>query len=338
MAWEDYIDDVGVGTLSGAASGAAIGSVVPVIGTGIGAAAGGLIGGVSGWWDQYSRNKNKGSAENLIKRFNQGGQSSSISPALMRRARLLAGGGHQGQGGVSYDTDFASQLIRGDIPQSVASALDRRIGSRFDTLRRNQGGQLARSGVLNSSIGGRLMGDTYDSERNALTDSYMNTLMQRQQFGLNLLGAADMSQGRQADRDLASQQLGFNVLSNADRQRFARETFGVNAQLGLLGQQQARRDSSLESSGNILGNLYTNYRDDQRFNQQLAQQNSQFSQLLGLSQGGGNSPIQAKAQLSAVQLGGGNILGSRDPFKLLSESRTGAGGYGSRNSPLTSRY
>lgn len=193
------------------------------------------------------------------------------------------------------------------------------------------------------------MADTYDSQRDALSNAYMNTLLQRQSLGLGLLNSADASRralmgmganqlNRQADRDLAYQQMGFNVLSDADRRKYARETFGLNARLGQLGQQQARRDATLESSGNILSNLYTNYRDDQRFDKSLAQQNEQFSQLLNLANagqgggGGGNrniSPIQAKAQLYATpQLGGGNILGQRDPFDLLSRKRTGAGGYG----------
>ena len=328
------------------------------------------VGSWFGWGPKAREKEQRAAADQLIGNFMKNPGSQFVNPQLLARAQRAAGGGMgrdqvmtrvardwvEGRGGLPYDTNLANQMLRGDIPPSVAAAMDRRIGSRFDTLRRQQGGQLARSGVLRSSAGGRLMADAYTSERNALTDAYMNTMLQRQGLGLNILGAADASRrayatmgthelGRQADRDLAYQQMGCNVLSDADRRKYARETFGVNARLGLLGQQQARRDAGIEASAGILSNLYTNYRDDQRFNQQLAQQDSQFSQLLNLSnQGNRNtSPIQAKANLSAVSLwtpqgGGGNILGSRDPFKLLSQSRTGAGGYGARNTPLTSRY
>ncbi len=363
MAWTDYADDVGIGALSGAATGAALGSFVPIIGTGLGAAAGGLIGGIGGWFSERDRKKNANSAENLIKQF-AAGHKDPLSPALRARAQRLAMGGQgvdpqmqrlarawaAGEGGISYDTNLANQMLRGDIPPSMAAAMDRRIGNRFDTLRRQQGGQLARTGVLRSSAGGRLMADTYDSERNALTDTYMNTMLQRQGLGLNILGAANADLrarqmmgaselGRQADRDMAYQRLGFSMLT--DPSTLNRDSIALNARLGLLGQQQVRRDATLESAGNLLSGLYTNYQDQQRFDKLLSQQNNQFSQLMGLSSGGGGgkiSPIMAKANLSAVQLGGGNILGSRDPFKLLSQQRTGAGGYGARNTPLTSRY
>ena len=324
----------------------------------------GLIG-MIGFDEKLKTQEQQQAADQLIDNFMKNPGSQFVNPQLLARAQRAAGGGLgrdqvmtrvardwvAGEGGLPYDTNLANQLLRGDIPPSVAAAMDRQLGTRFDRLRRDQGGQLARSGVLRSSAGGRLMADTYDSQRQALSDAYMNTLLMRQQFGLNLLGAADASRrayatmgahelGRQADRDLAYQQMGFNVLSDADRRKFARETFGVNARLAQLGQQQVRRDATLEASGNILGNLYTNYRDEQRFNQQLSQQGDQFSQLINLTnQGNRVSPIQAKADLSAISLfAPDSVMKSGNRFKTLGESRTGAGGYGARNTPLTSRY
>lgn len=323
---------------------------------------GGFAGGSDAAIDTYEQQT---AADQLIDNFMKNPGSQFVNPHLLARAQRAAGGGLgrdqimtrvarkwvAGEGGLPYDTNLANQLLRGDIPPSVAAAMDRQLGTRFDRLRRDQGGQLARSGVLRSSAGGRLMADTYDAQRQALSDAYMNTLLMRQQFGLNLLGAADASRrayqtmgayelGRQADRDLAYQQLGFNVLSDADRRKFGRETFGLNARLARLGQQQVRRDATLESAGNILSNLYTGYRDEQRFNEQLAQQNNQFNQLLNLSDGNRNiSPIQAKADLSAISLfAPDSVMSKGNRFKTLGESRTGAGGYGTRNTPLTSRY
>ena len=319
--------------------------------------------GLKGYHTQRKAQVQRDKAQGLIDSF-MGGGKSYVNPGLISRAQILAGGGQgrdplvdstarkwlSGEGGIPYDTNLANQLLRGDIPPSVAAAMDRQIGTRFDRLRRQQGGQLARSGVLRSSAGGRLMADTFDSQRNALSNAYVNTMLQRQGLGLNILGAADASRrayatmgahelGRQADRDLAYQQMGFNVLSDADRRKYARETFGVNAQLGLLGQQQARRDAALESSGNILSNLYTNYQDQQRFDKLLSQQGDQFSELMKLSGGGNTSPIQAKADLSAVSVfAPDSVMSKGNRFKTLGESRTGAGGYGTRNTPLTSRY
>ena len=317
----------------------------------------------------YERGVEKGertaAVDQLINNFMNKPNSQFVDRSLLNRAHQAASGvigGDPyltgvskdfiaGKGGIPYDTDLANQLLRGDIPPSMAAAMDRQIGTRFDRLRRNQGAQLARSGVLNSTVGGRLMADTYTGQSNALADAYLNTMLQRQGLGLNILGAADASrrayQGmgintlqRLADRNLAQQQLGFNVLSDADRQRFARETFGINTQLARLGQQQARQDASLESSAGILSNLYTNYQDQQRFDQQLAQQNDHFSQLLNLSsQNNTTSPIQAKANLSAVSLfSDDSAVKPGNRFKTLGESRTGRGGYGAQNTPFTSRY
>lgn len=320
--------------------------------------------GFLGGQEKLKTQKQQAAADQLIENFMKNPGSQFVNPQLLSRAQQAAAGGLgrdpqtdavarrwlTGEGGIPYDTNLANQLLRGDIPPSVAAAMDRQIGTRFDRLRRNQGGQLARSGVLNSSAGGRLMADTYDSQRRALSDAYVNTMLQRQGLGLNILNSADASRRgyaamganqlqRLSDRDLAYQQMGFNVLSDADRRKYARETFGLNAQLGLLGQQQARRDAALESSGNILSNLYTNYQDQQRFDKLISQQDDQFSQLMNLSGGGGTSPIQAKADLSAVSLfGGDSVMSKGNRFKTLGESRTGAGGYGARNTPLTSRY
>lgn len=310
-----------------------------------------------------AEDKQRDAVNKLIDNFTQNPNSQFVDRQLLARAQQGAMGNLgkdpyltsmsrnwiEGRGGVPYDTNLATQLLRGDIPPSVAATLDRQIGTGFDRLRRQQGGQLARTGVLNSSVGGRLMADTYDSQRNALADAYMGTMLQRQGLGLNILNSADASRrayqgmginnlNRLADRDLAYQQLGFNVLSDADRQKFAKETFGINARLGMLGQQQARRDASLQSAGNILSNLYTNYQDTQRFDQLLGQQNDQFSQLLNLS-GGKPSPIQAKANLSAVSLfSDDSIMKPGNRFKPLLQSRSGAGGYGTRNTPLSSRF
>lgn len=319
--------------------------------------------GLKGYHTQRKAQAQQDKAQKLIDSFMSGGKS-YVNPGLISRAQLLAGGGQgrdplvestarrwlSGEGGIPYDTNLANQLLRGDIPPSVAAAMDRQLGTRFDRLRRNQGSHLARSGILRSSVGGRLMGDAYDSERMALSDAYINTLLQRQQLGLGILNSASadrralMGMGanelqRLSDRDLAYQNLGFQVLSDADRRKHARETFGLNAQLGLLGQQQARRDAALESSGNILSNLYTNYQDQQRFDKILSQQGDQFSQLMKLSGGENTSPIQAKADLSAISVfAPDSVMSKGNRFKTLGESRTGAGGYGARNTPLTSRY
>lgn len=355
----------------GGAAGVGIRNLLPkswgkwrdTIGGGVSTVVGGPFG-LSGYHEQRQQQNRQAAADTLVDNFIETRNSQFVNPALRQRAQGYAAGGGgsdpllrstaqswlQGQGGIPYDTNLGNQLLRGDIPPSVAATLDRQLGTRFDRLRRAQGGQLARSGVLNSTIGGRLMADTYDSQRNALADAYMNTLLQRQGLGLNILGAADAQRrayqsmganqlGRLADRNLAYQQLGFNVLSDADRRRFARETFGMNTALTRLGQQQGRRDAGLESSANILGNLYTNYRDDQRFNQQLALQDKQFNQLLNLAGGGNISPIQAKANLSAVSLfGDDSVMKPGNRFKTLGEARTGAGSYGARNTPLTSRF
>ena len=333
--------------------------------------------GLLGWIGGEAKVKEKrqrAATDQSITNFMQNPNSRFVNPQLLARAQRAAAGGMgrdanitnaahdwlRGEGGIAYDTNLANQMLRGDIPPAMAAAMDRRIGNRFNTLRRNQGGQLARSGILNSSAGGRLMADTYTSERDALANAYLNTMMQRQQLGANLLGRADASRqayqrmglsalDSQAARDLAYQQLGFNVLSDADRRNYARETFGLNAQLGVLGQQQARGDATLGASANILGNLYTTHQDQQRFDQQLAQQDRQFNQLLNLSQPQTTpptgqrtpiSPIQAKADASAATLwtpqgGGGNILGSRNPFELLNR-RTGAGAIGTP--PNNSRH
>lgn len=312
---------------------AAIAAAVPAIYT-TGKEIGKDVAGLFGW--KSAEAKQQDAANKLIDNFMKNPRSQFVNPQLLARAQRAAAGDINVASGVPYDTNLANQLIRGDIPPSVAQAMDRRIGQSFRRLRQSQGGQFSNRGLANSTFAARRMGDIYGSERNALTDAYMNTLLQRQQFGLNMLNQANVSAHRNMDRGLSMQQLGFNVLSNADRQRFANQAFGLNARLAQLGQQQIRRDASLEASGDILGQLYTGYQDNQRFAAQQAQQQRQFDQLLALS--GGRNPLQAKADLSAVSLfADDSIANPANRFKTIGEMRQGGGGYGTRTNPYGTR-
>lgn len=82
-------------------------------------------------------------------------------------------------------------MQRGEVSPAEIDYLQRALSSRFGEMRRGLGGQLARRGLADSSIAGRLMAGTYDSERNALADALVARSFQRQGLGFDLAGRRD---------------------------------------------------------------------------------------------------------------------------------------------------
>ena len=299
MAWTDYVDDVGGGALGGAATGATIGSVVPVIGTGIGAAVGGLIGGGVGFFSERERQQKRSGANKLINSYMNGGVNRYLSPQVMGQAQnwALQGGGNfggdpgmkglarqwaGGQGGVDFNTQLGQQMLQGGVDPGTMAMLNRQIGGQFDQLRNQQGASQARAGLGQSSIGQRMMGDTYNAERNAMSDAVAGQSLARQNLGLGILSQADASMfarqnlganefARQQGFDLAGENLnmnyrnmGFNVLSGAENRDMARQQFGLNAKLGVMGQEQGRQDATWQGIAELGGGLYSEHMEGQR--------------------------------------------------------------------------
>lgn len=93
--------------------------------------------------------------------------------------------------GLLSDTEqqeLAEKWANGELDEATVKNITRMLSDRFDQLRKQQGGRLARSGIANSSIGERIMADTYDSERDALAESLANQTFARQQLGLGMMG------------------------------------------------------------------------------------------------------------------------------------------------------
>ena len=301
MAWEDYVDDVGGGALSGAAAGATIGSVVPGIGTAVGAGAGAVIGGVGGYFSERGRQQQRQSSNDLVNSYMNGGVNKYMSPQITGQAQNWAmqgqgGGGFGGdprmkalaqqwaggQGGVDFNVGQAQQMLQGGVDPGTMAMLNRQIGGQFDQLRSQQGASAARSGLSQSSIGQRMMNDTYNSERNAMSDAVARQSLARQQLGLGILSQADSSMfarqnlganefARQQGFDLAGQNLdmdyrrmGLGVLSGAENRNMGREQFGLNARLGIMGQDQARTDATWQGVAQLGGGLYSEHMEGQR--------------------------------------------------------------------------
>ena len=318
MAWEDYVDDVGGGALSGAATGATIGSVVPGIGTGIGAGVGAVIGGLGGYYSERGRQQQRQSSNDLVNSYMNGGVNRYLSPQVTGQAQhwaLQGGGGFGGdprmkalaqqwaggQGGVDFNVGQAQQMLQGGVDPGWMSMLSRQLGGQFDHLRSQQGASAARRGIGRGSIGQRMINDTYNSERNAMSDAVARQSLARQQLGLGILSQADASMlsrqnlganefARQQGFDLAGQNLdmnyrrmGLGVLSDAENRSMGREQFGLNARLGMMGQDQARTDATWQGIAQLGGGLYSEHMEGQRRAAELDAFNKHSEAMQGLA-------------------------------------------------------
>lgn len=82
-------------------------------------------------------------------------------------------------------------MKRGEVSPAELGYLERALSARFGEMRRDLGGQLARRGIADSSIAGRLMAKSYDAERQSLADALVGRSFQRQQLGFDVAGRRD---------------------------------------------------------------------------------------------------------------------------------------------------
>lgn len=93
--------------------------------------------------------------------------------------------------GLFSDTELqelAESWAAGEIDPQTQRQITRLVADRFEQIRTQQGGRLARSGIADSSFAERVMADTDASERDTLTSAMAQEVSARQQMGLNLLG------------------------------------------------------------------------------------------------------------------------------------------------------
>jgi len=83
---------------------------------------------------------------------------------------------------------IAKQKIYGPTDPVATKALQTAIGRRYDQIRRTQGADITRRGLMQSTIGGNIMGQTYDAERQALAEAIANLRLQQEQLGFGLYG------------------------------------------------------------------------------------------------------------------------------------------------------
>ena len=268
------------------------------LGAGAASLGGGPLG-LSGYRDALKQQKQQEQADSVISSYLNGGHNRYLTPAHTQQAQnwALQGGGNfggdpgmkglarqwaGGQGGVDFNTQLGQQMLQGGVDPGTMAMLNRQIGGQFDQLRNQQGASQARAGLGQSSIGQRMMGDTYNAERNAMSDAVAGQSLARQNLGLGILSQADASMfarqnlganefARQQGFDLAGRnldmnyrQMGFNVLSGAENRDMARQQFGINLQLGRLDRSEARRDATQQNSAEVLGGLYSEHMEGQR--------------------------------------------------------------------------
>ncbi len=91
------------------------------------------------------------------------------------------------------ERSLAEALMRGEISPDQIGYLERALSGRFGEMRRDLGGQIARRGLADSSIAGRLMAKSYDNERSVLADALVSRSFQRQMLGHELAGRRDQN-------------------------------------------------------------------------------------------------------------------------------------------------
>lgn len=323
MAWTDYVDDVGTGALSGAATGATIGSVVPVVGTTAGAIAGGVIGGVSGWFSERERQNQMGSMGDLqgidpelerlrISPHYQSLFQSTLDPAYNQIMTsdaynsLLSGGVDPAFADViaaQNDPGFQA-MLRGEIDPAYNNALTRSVSGHFAKQRNQLAASLANSGVLSSSAGGRLLADTYNSERDALTNALAGNQLQRMSLAHGLLGSrASAIAGNRLSR-LA---LGYNTAGQIANNRLSRgalanqhaSTMAANRlnRQGLHADIMAERNAQRTAAGAGTAELFGNILDYNLAQDQLAaERNKGMTQYLP-GQIGPQAPAQKRSPI-----------------------------------------
>ena len=84
--------------------------------------------------------------------------------------------------------ELAARYARGEIDEATENQIAKQIAGRYARIHRNVGADIARRGLMNSTIGGRLMADSYNAEGQALTDAIARTAFERQRMGLAMQG------------------------------------------------------------------------------------------------------------------------------------------------------
>lgn len=239
---------------TGAGLGATIGSAIPVIGTGIGTAIGGIGGGLYGYFsgpdeDPYQAYQSP---------FTPGSVDSALLAAQNRNqglySRIQGSDAYQGLIGGGLDSIYDQVLgspnfqamLAGEVSPQYTDYLSRQLGQRFNTLRSDVGANLARRGLANTTIGARQINDTYNNERQALSDALAARSMQRQALGFDIANRAagnrlsrlglgyNMTQAIGANRQHMASQIANNRLA---RSGFGRDTMAMqNAQQAAIGQ------------------------------------------------------------------------------------------------------
>ena len=133
--------------------------------------------------------------------------------------------------GLLSDTEMqelARRYARGEISPEQEQAIVSALATRYDQIRETQGADLARRGMLESSMAGRVMAETYQNEQDALAQALVNASMQRQQMGMEMLA---QQQGlQQQGYAAAANVLGTLALEHWRSQRNPTGGFGAGYQ------------------------------------------------------------------------------------------------------------
>ena len=129
-----------------------------------------------------------------------GAQGGAAGYAVGRGPGAVIGAGIGALAGLLSPTEqaeLARKYARGEIPKAVQDRIAKTLAKRFMVLRTEQGADLARRGLLGSTAAGRVMAESYDAEREALSGAIADQTFNYQQIGFDLIARRnqDLQQG-----------------------------------------------------------------------------------------------------------------------------------------------
>ena len=109
----------------------------------------------------------------------------------------IAGGVLGGAVGLFQDTsgaEAARRMARGEVDPVAQQAISRALDREFDVLRRQQGQDLARRGLMESTFGAGAMGRLNEAQGHALSESLAGLQFSRQRLGAQMLAQQQYGQ------------------------------------------------------------------------------------------------------------------------------------------------
>ena len=174
-------------------------------------------------------------------------------------------------------TPAFQSMLRGEVDPRYNEWLTRSVGNRFGNIRSQVGAQLANRGLSRSTAGNRMLADTYNAERDALTGTLAQNQLGRMSFAHGTLGNTANSM---AGNRLARLGLGYNTAGSMARNRLSRGALAGQFSSGIANNRLGRgrfvndlmsdRNASQQQAGQSLGQGFGNLLEYNLGQEQLA--------------------------------------------------------------------